>query len=220
MIKIKISLILVVAALMTACAGVPRQPTLTLSPDFYSNKDGVVGIYMNKLPAPDTHLVGASCLLCYAAASAANSSLTSHITSLSAEDLDGMSGAIEAKLKDKGIKTRFINTAIEFEVMEDFADHKTGFSHKDLKPLRESLGVDKLIVVSITSVGAYRPYSGYIPTGDPVGVVTGIAYTVDLKTNKYEQYESLDFKVNTEGEWDEPPAFAGVTNAYYQAIDN
>ena len=41
----------------------------------------------------------------------------------------------------------------------------------------------------------------------------------DLSTNTYTLYQKIDIYKNAEGEWKEPPSFPGITNAYYQALE-
>src|SRR5712671_3241563 len=72
--------------LVAACAIKPQQ-AISLSEETMNAQSGRVGVMMTKLPAVDTHLPGAGCLLSLAAASAANSSLTAHAKTLSYEDL-------------------------------------------------------------------------------------------------------------------------------------
>jgi len=203
---------------MVGCASNP-QKSVALSQDFYSSGDKTVGVYVDELPAADTHFFGAGCLLCYGAAAIANSSLTSHIQALSTDDLIGVDESIAKLVTKKGIAANIINAPVDFEGLKKFTTQEEDFAKQDYRPLRESLGVDKLVVIDFNIVGAHRSYSGYIPTSDPVGAVIGKAYTVDLATNKYILYEEIDVKVSTSGEWDEPPSFPGITNAYYQAIE-
>lgn len=217
--KITISALAMIIVAITGCAGTPQKP-IALSQHFYSSNDNkVIGIYMDELPKADTHIVGAACLLCYGIASLANSSLTSHIQTLSTTDMIGIDKTIAKLVSERGVTTNIINNAINLEELKKFSSKEKDFAKQDYRPLRASLGVYKLIVVDVAKIGAYRPYSGYIPTGDPAGVVTGKTYTIDLATNKYELYEDIDIKVNSQGEWDEPPSFPGISNAYYQAIE-
>jgi hypothetical protein len=216
--KISTVVLILISTLIVGCAGTP-QARMPLAQDFYSNKNQVVGVYMAELPKTDTHLVGASCLLCYAAASVANSSGTSHIQSLDTNELVGLDETVVELISSKGIKTSLVKTVIDLEKLAKYKTDELNFAKQDFRVLKEKLGVDKLIVIDINTAGAYRPYSSYVPTGAPVGTVSGLAYTIDLNTNKYELYENIDFKVGAQTKWDEPPAFPGVTNAYYQAVE-
>ncbi len=70
---------------------------------------------MAQLPEVDTWLPGASCLLCYAAAAAANNKLSAHLQQLNADDLTVVANEVEAIFKAKGTKTLFINEVINLD---------------------------------------------------------------------------------------------------------
>lgn len=97
---------------------------------------------------------------------------------------------------------------------------ENGFAEKDFRVLKDKLGLDMLVVLSLDQHGAYRSFSSYIPNGDPQGYIAGTLYTVDLTTNGYVQYLSIAERVQPQGEWDEPTAFPSVTTAYFQSIEN
>jgi len=216
--RISLVLLVLVSTMMIGCAATP-QSQLPLADDFYSNKSSVVGVYMDEVPKADTQLVGASCLLCYAVAAAANSSLTSHMESLSVEDLASLDKSVEELIKEKGVETNLVAAPIILDDLAKFKTDEANFAKKDFRPLKETLGVSKLVVIDFGAVGAYRSYNAYVPTSSPMGNVSGLVYTVDLETNKYELYETIDFKVGVDGEWDEPSTYPGVTNAYYEAVE-
>lgn len=49
-------------------------------------------------------------------------------------------------------------------------------------------------------------------------MVKGLAYLVNLKTNDYEWYQPIDVAKGA-ANWDQPPGYPDLTNAYYQAIE-
>jgi len=213
-----ISLLVMLAVLLSGCAGNP-QKRVALGQDFYENKTGTIGVYMHELPKPEVNIYGAGCLLCYAAASAATSSLDSQIKTLGTEDLAQMGDVVVSILESKGVIVKKLGMKTNFKKLKKFREKGENFARKDYRKLKKQYGVDKIVVIDINAVGAYRGYSGYVPNGDPSGAVLGLAYIVDLNTNKYEMYEKIDVKVNAPGEWDEPPSFPGITNAYFQALE-
>jgi hypothetical protein len=215
--KILSPFVILAIVVVTGCVSAPQQP-ISLSPQFYSAGDQEIGVYLTDLPKTDTHLVGAACLLCYAVAAAANTTLTNHIQSLDTSEFNGFDDTVATLITTKGSKAKAIKSNIDFNELPKFKTKEPNFAKHDFRKLKEELGIDKLIVIDINMAGVYRPYSNYIPTGAPVGTVAGITYTVDLETNKYEQYQNIDFKVGAQ-KWDEPPAFPGITNAYYEAVE-
>ena len=68
-------------------------------------------------------------------------------------------------------------------------------------------------------IGISRDYSAYIPTSDPKGKIVGQGFMVNLSTNAYEWYQDLSTAKSSDGAWDEPPSYPGLTNAYFQAIE-
>lgn len=216
--KIALAALIISSSMFVGCAVTPQSP-VALSENFYSNKETLVGVYMDELPETKTHIVGAGCLLCIATAAAANSKLTTHLNTLGTDELADLDENLVEVISEKGVKASLIMTPINFDKLGKFKSDEPNVAKKDFTPLKEELGVDKLIVIDLNAAGAYRPYSSYVPTGDPVGTVMGLAYTIDLNTNQYELYENIDIKVSAEGEWKEPPTFPGVTNAYYEAVE-
>ena len=74
-------------------------------------------------------------------------------------------------------------------------------------------------MLDINQLGAVRTYSSYIPTSDPQAVLSGRAFLVDLKSNTYVWYSPINAQQAASGEWDEPPTFPGMTEAYYEVVD-
>src|ERR1700737_1054184 len=72
-------------SLLGACSTTPQSP-VSLASDALRHGTRV-GVAMTKGPKIDTQFPGAGCLLCLAAASAANSSLTSYTHTLNPEEL-------------------------------------------------------------------------------------------------------------------------------------
>jgi hypothetical protein len=200
------------------CASKPIVP-VGLDRNFYNDQKSTVGVLVVVPEKSDTYLDGASCLLCYAVASTANSSLTSHINTLPTADMANVKTEVIGLLKGKGKNADLVSTPVLLDKLKGFKSKETGFAEQDYRVLKQSLGVDKLLLVNLTRLGAQRSYSDYIPTSDPQGAVAGTMLLVDLTTNKLELYKPLNILVPVQGEWDEPKQFPGVTNAYYQAIE-
>jgi hypothetical protein len=216
----KKSLLIAVLAsvfVLTGCATPPRDPiamqTTTLS------KPGTrIGVAMGPLPKVDTEFPGAACLLCYAAASAANSSLTSHTQKLPAEDIARIKTDLADALRKKGFTPTLLPDNFTLKDLPKL-DGKQPKAEYDFASLAGKYQIDKLIVVQITQLGISRNYSSYFPTGAPQGVVNGIGYMVNLADNTYEWYRPIGETRSATGQWDEAPNFPGLTNAYFQAVE-
>jgi len=210
--------LLAIAALLGGCAGTPQLP-VAVSQDFLAAKGTRVGVAMTPLPTVDTYLPGADCLLCMAAASLMNSSLTAHVKTLPHEDLPPLKADIAALLRSKGLDATVVDKPIDLNALPDFSSKEPNFAAKDFSSLKSQLNVDRLLVIDISALGAWRTYSAYIPTSDPKAVLRGTGYIVNLSNNALDWYLPVNILKSAEQSWDEPPKFPGLTNAYFQAIE-
>lgn len=85
--------------------------------------------------------------------------------------------------------------------------------------LKTQLDIDKLVVIQFSLVGIERNYSAYIPVGDAKARVIGAGYLVNLSDHALDWYLPLDVIKASDGKWDEPPKFPGLTNAYFQSLE-
>lgn len=216
--KKQISIALVaVAFLLGGCASPPQAPVAWSSSKLPSQGTGI-GVAMSAVPQPDTRFPGADCLLCMAAASVANSSLTAHAKTLPTDDLARLKGEIAEMLRKKGQNVTVIEEAVKVGDLPKL-DGGPNKSARDFSALRSKYQIDKLVVIDIAYLGIARNYAAYIPTGDPKGEVVGSAYLVNLSDNGYEWYLPLREVRSAAGPWDEAPKYPGMSNAYFQAVE-
>jgi hypothetical protein len=209
---------LVASSLLLGGCASPPQPPLTLSSTALPSPGARIGVAMSPLPKVDTSFPGASCLLCMAAASVANSSLTTHTQTLPSDDVARLKGEVAALLRKKGQNVTVIDEAIKTSDLPKL-DGGPNKSPRDFSALRAKYQVDKLLVIEVGELGITRSYATYIPSGDPQGVVAGTAYLVNLADNSYEWYLPIRQVKSAAGKWDEAPKFPGLSNAYFQAVE-
>jgi hypothetical protein len=209
--------ILSFAALLAGCAAPIQQP-VPMYPTALKTQGTKVGVAMSTLPKVDTNFPGASCLLCLAAASMANSSLTKHSQTLPSSDLNRVRGELANILRKKGHEVVMIPESVKLDNLPKL-DAVPNKARQDFSSLRKQYGIDKLVVIEIAELGFTRSYSAYIPTSDPKAVVSGKAYLVNLADNSYEWYQPVRVEKSANGAWDEAPAYPGLSNAYFQAIE-
>ena len=215
--RFSLLLLALLIIVLAGCAGTPQAPiALDRATVGDSSK---IGIVMTPLPKVDTSFPGASCLLCMAAAAATNSSLTKHVTSLSAEDIQQIPLRLQHSLADLGYQPVVIEKPLILKELTKNNSKQPNAAKYNLAQYQKEYGVDRLVVVELNFVGVIRNYSSYIPTGDPQASVLGAAYMVSLENNQYLWYQPLKIYQSAEGEWDEPPTFPGITNAFYQALE-
>lgn len=214
----RVALVLIIAGLLAACAGVPQAP-VPLAKEALSTQGSRIGVAMTVLPKVDSHLPGADCLLCMAFASAANSALTAHFRTLPHEDLPKLKSEIADLLKKKGNEVVLIDADIALDSLPKARAQQPNFAAHDFSALGQKHNVDRLLVVDIHTLGVLRTYSAYISTADPKAVLRGRGYIVNLKSGALEWYAPVEVLKSADTKWDEPPKFPGLTNAYFQALE-
>jgi hypothetical protein len=211
-----ILLLILLSVGLSGCA-TTVQPPLEISNNFWQEKDKTIGVIMSEIPEPETTIVGASCLLCYGVASAANSSLDKHLKTVPTEDVAILKDKVVELLTKRGMKVKVLEENIEVRKLEKFKSKAVNVAQKDFSSF-QTTSLDYLLVIDVHQVGAHRTYASYVPTSDPLSVFSGLAYIIDIKTNKYAWYFPFNHKKPADLEWDEPPSFPGLTNSLYEVI--
>ena len=213
---------LALSALLAGCAS-PVQTPVNLSADYFSAgkaKTGKVGVVMSDLPKPDTQFPGAFCLLCMAVANGAHSALSKEVQAFSTAELQPLPADLAALLKKQGLDVVLINEPLKVADLPDLgASDPVNKARKNYASLKAKHGIDRLLVVHITSLGVWRSYSAYVPTDPPRAVLNGTVSMIDLSSHALEWYLPLAVSRAADGAWDEPPKFPGLSNAYYQVLE-
>ncbi len=208
------------ALLLSACGSTPHGFIPLVKNVVQEDGKSIGFAYISPKANATTNIYGANCLLCYGVASALTSALDTHLkNTISADELLVLKTAVIDKYKSLDVDLIETNLSSPINKMKKFKGD-IGFAKRDFRVLKDTLGLDMLVVLDIREHGAYRSFSSYIPNGDPQGYVAGLVYTVDLNTNAYVQYMRFNELVQPQGEWDEPDDFPSVTTAYYQALEN
>lgn len=178
-----------------------------------------IGVAMSQLPKVETSFPGAEWPLCRAAAALANAKLTAHTRTLPADELAGLKDDIADVLKRKRQVAVVIDEPIAVDQLPKASGTARNAPARDYASLKARYQLDKLLVVEVTEVGISRPYSSYIPIGEPKGIVNATTYMIDFRDNSYDWYVPVVQQKSAQGDWDEAPAFPGLSNAYFQAIE-
>ena len=208
----------VMILLITGCAATPQAP-VSLDDGFHSEQNRKVGIVVSDLPESDVYLPGADCLLCIAAAEAMNSSLSKHATGLTDDSFPELRLILEQRLEERGMEVTHINGNFKDFKFPKVKSEESKVAKFDFSSLKSKYDITHLFVVDIAQVGFHRSYSAYIPTSDPRAYVQGRSFLVDLEDGTYEWYLPIKIYRGAHGEWDEPPVFPSLTNAYYESIE-
>jgi hypothetical protein len=202
---------------LAGCASPPQQP-IAMSGTVLQDHATRIGVAMTPLPKADTSFPGANCLLCLAAASTMNSSLTKHTQALPVDDVARIKTDVAEALRKKGYTPVMLPDGIKIDDLPRGAEGPNKPKY-DFSSLAAKYQIDKLVVITIGSLGVQRNYSSYIPTGAPQATLTGAGYLVNLSNNTYEWYLPLAQTKSASGAWDEPPNYPGLTNAYFQVVE-
>lgn len=214
----RVAAMLAALVLLAGCAA-PVQNPVALRAEALATSGGRVGIATTAIPKPNTQFPGAGCLLCIAAASAANSTMTDYVRTLAVDDLQPLKSELVQLLRARGQEPVLIEEPIDVSTLPDRASAGANQSRKDFAALKAKYRIDRLLVVEYSFVGVVRPYSAYIASGEPYATVGGRAYLVNLADHVFDWHEALAVRRGADGKWDEPPKFPGLTNAYFQAIE-
>ena len=203
-----------VAISLAACQTVPQNP-IALTKDNLAAQKGRVAVAI-RAAKPDLYLPGANCLLCIGAATIANSSLNTYAKTLKTDELLQVKTELVDLMRKKGIDAVAIDGEIDLDKLPDLK-LGTNMATKDYAAVAK--GFDHLVVINVQQVGFVRTYAAYVPTSDAKATVSAFAFMVNMKTNAYEWFDHLTISRSAEGAWDEAPAFPGLTNAYFQVVE-
>jgi len=201
---------------LLGCAATPAEPVV-LEPGTWSQSVRKVVLFSEDIPEPSVQTPGAGCLLCVATARAIVSSIAEHFETLSSDEMKGLPTELTTLLESHNIVVVEGNTE-DLKSLPKNKGKKPGYTSKDYSALAQSYGASHVLVLEIFNLGAVRNFSSYVPTGAPVGAVKGQVSLIESTTNQYLWYLPLDVTVNASGQWDEPPTYPGLTNAFYQAM--
>lgn len=214
----KLVIALLTFVVLSGCASAPQQP-IQLQSNVFAPSSTRIGIAMTELPKQSVQLPGADCLLCILAATAANSGLSTHIQTLSYENLSDLKKDIAGSLSKHGVEVLVIDENLNLDKLKSISSKEPGTASKDFTIYKTQYNIDKLLVIDIAHLGMIRTYASYFPTSDPKATINGAGFLVNLSSNSYEWYLPINITKSADVSWDEPPKYPGLTNAYYQVIE-
>lgn len=207
--------------LVTACTA--PQPPVALSGDFFQNANARVGLALQHPETPTFSTEGDVRLLDMAIIAAATASLNAHTKTLDLSDFRTVEAELTALLQQKGFAVQGVTPVPDRKQLQSFKDpdpkDTAYYAAKNMTPLASELGVDYLMLIDLYRVGFARPYSGFIPLAPPRAVFDIQGQLVDLRTNRLLWYTGIHKANMTDGNWDEPPGFPGLTNSFYTTLE-
>ncbi len=205
--------------LLAGCSSTPPQAPIALDDPSQFYASGKVAIVVNTPEKADTYFPGANCLLCAGAAAMMNSSLTNHTQALPVDDFTNLPHTLKDELTALG-KDVVLTEGVVPSKLKKYKSDVANTARRDFSGVASQYGADQVLVVDLSLVGVVRTYASYVPTSDPIPTISGAAYIVNAADQKLVWYAPIRIAKNVEGEWDEADqGFPGVTNAYYQAVE-
>lgn len=148
--------------------------------------------------------------------------LNAHARTLPLAELRALEADLRQELARKGLGVRPVLRGELKDFKPARFDAKDGSTPGlDYRPLRERLGVDRLLAVKLQHVGFNYPFAGVIAlaAGDPMAHVLGEAYLLDLRSNSYLWYRKVRVLRGVGKAWDEPPGYPGLTAKYFEVLE-
>lgn len=196
---------------------------MPLDQGFYQQEGKTVGVMLEVPEKPGLALEGNIGLLDYAIIAAATSALTDNIEKQELSEFVAVSESLSQSLESEGFNVVRLEAPEKEPKLGSFKDpdgkDTTYFAKKDHRPLAGQYQADYLLKLTATSAGLARPYYGFIPTDDPRAVFNVHGELIDLSSNQLLWYSNISHSAYASGEWDEAPAFPGLTNSYYVVMN-
>ncbi len=209
------SLFLLTALLSVGCASV--QKPIAVEDGLYTKANKVV-VVMEPIPDPTTHFPGADCLLCMATAEGLHMTLGDHAETLDGAEFKLSKSELAGHLKEKGVDAIVLDDPLVVKDLPKIKAEGENAVPRDFSEVASPHDGTHVLVISVSRIGISRAFASYVPTEDPVAIVEGIGYLIDVRDNTYDWYQPFKVVKGVEGEWDQPPDFPKLTNAFYQVL--
>lgn len=132
----RISLLVFFAAMLQACATAP-QTAMPVDPQFWQQSQKRVAVVVDDVPGTTVATPGAGCLLCVAVARGIVGGLDKHFTTLQADDLNSLSGAIISTLRDQEVTAGKLRTPLVIDKLPKFKRSDIPSPSKDFRDFAE-----------------------------------------------------------------------------------
>ncbi|MCD2341721.1 hypothetical protein LRH25_15355 [Ideonella azotifigens] len=204
-------------SLLASCSSTPSQPTASRWV-FEAPDTRTIGIVMTPLPPVQAHFPGADCASCLATALTEHQALANQVQTLDASELEQVKTEIARALEAKGLRVRVIAAPLDLAQLPAFSGPGTDHARHDFRGLKTRYGVDKLLVIELSSLGASRPYAGPVPAGLPRLALTGSEFLVNLGDNTLEAQQAVEVQLTAARDWEDPPRFPGLASTYGEVL--
>lgn len=220
--KIKVVLALLLTGFLFGCATVP-QPPVALDKSYWNSNKPNLGVYVQNADVPQFYMEGDVRLLDFVVIKAVMAPASNHFEKLDLADFDVLRTDIKTRFEKESIEVKLLSEDLKMDDLPDYSDpddkDQVYFARKDYSKIRDKHAIDHLLIIEPKRVGLARPYHAFMPLGDPRAIFEVRGQLVDLHSNKLIWYADISRSGYSSGEWDEPPVFPGLTNAFYVALE-
>lgn len=215
-------MVLILCSLMTGCA---LQDNFNVGEQFWKNKSARIGVVVAKLPLAHSLKMGQTETFDLSRDDPAAQDLEKYLATIDLTGINKVADGMVEYLTKRGYLAKRIPGYLDPSKLPRFSKTNNGkgeYAPEDYLEKKEKWGVDKVVVLTVETVGIARNYHANNPTGEPNGYAELSGKIVNLATNQLEwkQVVVQSVPVDDEG-WDAPPKYRSltstVTNAYAQA---
>ncbi len=215
-------MLLLLSGLLTGCA---VQENFAVNKEFWNNKSARIGVVICKLPVVHSLKMGQQEVFDVSRNDPATRDIDKF---LARQDLSGINkvadGMVEY-LQKQGHLAKRIPGYFEPHKLPRFNKNtsaKTVYAQEDYWVNKEKWGVEKVVVLTVDTVGITRTYHANDPAGEPSGYANVSGMIVNLATNQLEWRQTVIQSVPVDNDnWESPPKYPGlaqaITSAYTQA---
>jgi hypothetical protein len=216
----KVAVSAILFALLSLLFGCAVNQAVPVKEDFWTQSDRTIGIVIAKLPEAKAHKVGQQGLLDMAINEGMAEQISNYLKKVDLSVYGKASSEFAKRLTARGFKVTEINKTIDVAALADFnADDKSRpYAKKDFRSLKNELGVDRLVVLTVLAAGTQRSYYGFIPTSAPIAMLNAQGEIVDLNTNEVLWRQTTMNTVGIDDPWDQPPNYPNVEVAVQKVL--
>ncbi len=217
---LRLYLMAFIAVLLTACQTTGQG----LDQSFWKNKKQPVHVVTTSQPAPRVYTLTRSGL-----ANMMDNSLATHKMNHFLETSNAHAQKSFAtvrpqfveRLRGKGLNAVVANSVIDISGLPKthFVNSAHTTATKDYRLLARKFGTNRLLVLSVKKLGAFRGFDGTVGHNVPQAFVKAEGKLVDLKTNRVLWTQSVDKRIRVQEPWNQPPLYKNLTVALDQAVD-
>lgn len=215
-------ILLLLSGLLAGCA---VQENFAVDKEFWTNKSARIGVVICKPPVVKSLKMGQQEVFDVTRNDPATRDLEKFLATQNLSSINKVADGMVEYLQKQGLLAKRIPGYFEPHKLPRFdknSNAKTVYAQEDYWVNKEKWGVEKVVVLTVDTVGITRTYHANDPTGEPNGYASISGMIVNLATNKLEWRQSVIQSVPVDNDdWDSPPKYPGlaraIATAYTQA---